>query len=339
MNHETKMKEGWEDEGTLVLDIYERIDRGKFKTRILEVIDRGPEAVTSWTSGNNEVTYKIPWLPRKDEKTGRNVAPCYNRIDWNPDEPYFTYPLLYTAIVRSALHKSNYRFVEIGAWKGHSSSFMGINIIHHLLELSYQESNIPIIQLDAVDTFEGSEEHKDIIKEGNFDLYESCKQQLDKTFCSDFVNLVKGDSVKVSENYPDESLDFVFVDGDHSYDGVTRDIKAYWPKLKVGAVMAGHDYEGGWIECKRAVDDFFGRPTTFNLGVGGMDGDEDAGELYWAIGELCWGVVKTGENSWIPLASHTLQYLIRSLENESLVGFTSPLPNDALLGLYNLENF
>jgi len=41
---------------------------------------------------------------------------------------------------------------------------------------------------------------------------------------------------------PDESLDFIYVDARHDYCGVLEDIQNWWPKLKVGGVMAGHDY-------------------------------------------------------------------------------------------------
>ncbi|CAE8696289.1 unnamed protein product, partial [Polarella glacialis] len=41
---------------------------------------------------------------------------------------------------------------------------------------------------------------------------------------------------------PDASLDLVFVDGDHSYVGAMGDIEAWWPALRTGGVLAGHDY-------------------------------------------------------------------------------------------------
>jgi len=41
---------------------------------------------------------------------------------------------------------------------------------------------------------------------------------------------------------PDDSLDFVYVDARHDYCGTYEDITTYWPKLKKGGIMAGHDY-------------------------------------------------------------------------------------------------
>lgn len=41
---------------------------------------------------------------------------------------------------------------------------------------------------------------------------------------------------------PDE-LDFVFLDGDHSHEGIASDIAAWWPKIKRGGLLGGHDFE------------------------------------------------------------------------------------------------
>ena len=58
----------------------------------------------------------------------------------------------------------------------------------------------------------------------------------------------------------DESLDFVFIDGDHSFDGTLADIEAWWPKVKVGGIVSGHDYGEGHdlgYGVAKAVETFF----------------------------------------------------------------------------------
>jgi predicted O-methyltransferase YrrM len=55
--------------------------------------------------------------------------------------------------------------------------------------------------------------------------------------------------------HADGSLDFVFIDADHSYGGVKRDIIDWWPKLKIGATMMGHDCEVSGV--KRALGEHF----------------------------------------------------------------------------------
>jgi hypothetical protein len=54
--------------------------------------------------------------------------------------------------------------------------------------------------------------------------------------------LHRGYSVQEAIKFPDNSLDFVYLDARHDYDGVKEDLHAWWPKLKVGGVMAGHDF-------------------------------------------------------------------------------------------------
>lgn len=41
---------------------------------------------------------------------------------------------------------------------------------------------------------------------------------------------------------PDGQLSFAFIDGMHTYDAVLADCRAYWPKIRPGGVLSGHDY-------------------------------------------------------------------------------------------------
>jgi len=50
------------------------------------------------------------------------------------------------------------------------------------------------------------------------------------------------DSVDAASKVRDHSLDMVFIDGDHSFEGVARDIEAWKPKVKYGGWIGGHDY-------------------------------------------------------------------------------------------------
>lgn len=68
------------------------------------------------------------------------------------------------------------------------------------------------------------------------------------------ATILKMDSVEAAGKIEDGSLDFVFIDGDHSYDGCKRDIEAWLSKVKPGGWLMGHDYtiRPG---VKRAVDE------------------------------------------------------------------------------------
>jgi len=74
----------------------------------------------------------------------------------------------------------------------------------------------------------------------------------------------KGYSVPVSTEFADESVDLIFVDGDHSYEGCKTDIETWLPKLKTGGFMAGHDY--GHVRfpgVKQSVDEIFPNAQIF----------------------------------------------------------------------------
>lgn len=52
----------------------------------------------------------------------------------------------------------------------------------------------------------------------------------------------RGFSVDVAKEVPDESLDFVYIDGNHEFSHVVADIAAWYPKVKKGGIIAGHDF-------------------------------------------------------------------------------------------------
>ncbi|MCE7029346.1 class I SAM-dependent methyltransferase [Jiella avicenniae] len=77
--------------------------------------------------------------------------------------------------------------------------------------------------------------------------YEGVRDRFASEIKAGTVEIVRQRSGKAAERFEDESVDFVYVDGDHTKEGVTIDVEAYWPKLKEGGVMAFDDYSlGGW---------------------------------------------------------------------------------------------
>lgn len=61
------------------------------------------------------------------------------------------------------------------------------------------------------------------------------------------VNTVALPGQIAAKNYADESLDMVFIDGDHSTEAVKRDIALWWPKVKKCGILAGDDYTWGSV--------------------------------------------------------------------------------------------
>jgi|688.fasta_scaffold70176_8 hypothetical protein len=49
-------------------------------------------------------------------------------------------------------------------------------------------------------------------------------------------------SVEGAKQVPDDSLDFAYIDGNHSYKAVLEDMDAWWPKVRKGGLLCGHDF-------------------------------------------------------------------------------------------------
>jgi hypothetical protein len=58
----------------------------------------------------------------------------------------------------------------------------------------------------------------------------------------DRANLIRATSETASTLFQNESLDFVYIDANHSYEHVKKDLELWFPKVKKGGVFAGHDY-------------------------------------------------------------------------------------------------
>jgi len=66
-----------------------------------------------------------------------------------------------------------------------------------------------------------------------------------------------------AERWDDEHFDFVYIDADHSYAGVISDIRLWWPKVKPGGMICGHDYACGGVT--KALQSFFTEGVRHNI--------------------------------------------------------------------------
>lgn len=81
--------------------------------------------------------------------------------------------------------------------------------------------------------------------------------------------IIRNDSVSAAEQIEDNSLDFVFIDADHTYEGVKRDVEAWLPKVKGGGMVLGHDNH--WPTVRAYIDERF------------TDNWKDYGEAVWGV--------------------------------------------------------
>lgn len=159
-------------------------------------------------------------------------------------ESWFNYADLYRRMVESAPDDAH--FVEVGSWKGRSASFMGVEIINSKKKIRFDCIDIwtvPQYLMSHVQPHHTVDE----------DILPVFMVAIDPV--KEVVNTVRSISWEAASLYENNSLDFVFIDACHDYDSVSKDISAWYPKLKVGGIIAGHDYEA--IDVQRAVYDYF----------------------------------------------------------------------------------
>lgn len=92
--------------------------------------------------------------------------------------------------------------------------------------------------VDPWDTYPDSR----LTEERQKDNYEITLRRLDKHIKSGNCEIHKEYSDKASEKFPDKSLDFVFIDGMHTFDGCVTDLIKWCPKVRSGGMVALHDY-------------------------------------------------------------------------------------------------
>jgi len=110
-----------------------------------------------------------------------------------------------------------------------------------------------------------------------------------KSVCSMFANrpeveIVRAYSLPAATLFPDEHFDIVYLDGNHLI--VDQDIAAYWPKVKRGGWLTGHDYTfvPGFITVKPLVDAWV-KAKGLELFVAGLQSDDVYSRNYpsWAV--------------------------------------------------------
>jgi len=132
---------------------------------------------------------------------------------------WFTFPRLYSDMTKKIPDGGT--FVEVGVYEGKSFAYF-------LVEMVNSGKKFNCFAVDSF-TFDGVWDH---FRNNLWLLHEYYKVKV-------------GQSWEMANDFKDESIDFVFIDCDHVYESVKKDILAWWPKVKKGGIIAGHDFECG----------------------------------------------------------------------------------------------
>lgn len=128
--------------------------------------------------------------------------------------------------------------VEIGSWKGRSTRAL----------LSGTNGTVY-----AIDHFLGSKGEEEQHKEAKEDVVYN--QFITNNGHYKNLKVLRMSSAEAVKQFKDKSVDMVFIDGEHTYEGVKEDIKLWLPKAK--KLICGHDYCESWQGVKKAVEENF----------------------------------------------------------------------------------
>ena len=137
------------------------------------------------------------------------------------EEEWFDYQNLYTDMVNT--FPTGSVFVEVGSWKGRSAAYMCVEIAN---------SN-KLIDFYCIDSWPYCDDD-------GIEVYDKFLNNLKPV--EQYFKSFKLNSVDAASMFEDNSIDFVFIDAGHDYDSVRADILAWYPKVKKGGIIAGHDY-------------------------------------------------------------------------------------------------
>ncbi len=146
--------------------------------------------------------------------------------------------------------KSNCRVcVEIGVARGELSHYLLKNLNHQIEEYY------------AIDPFLGGYDDKndamsvELTQMNSPQVWANAVLHVMSVF-GDKFRLFQNISQNIINNFPEQSVDCVFIDGDHTYEGVKSDISLWYPKVKNGGVLFFDDVSRSFPGTVKAVDEF-----------------------------------------------------------------------------------
>lgn len=158
---------------------------------------------------------------------------------------WFSFADVYDDAVRVA-PKEGAVFVEVGAWKGRSASYMAVVIANSGKRIDFF----------VVDHWLGSNEPA---HQADHDVRGGTLYDTFMANTAPVANLLKPmrmSSKEASERFKAGSVDMILLDGGHDYDSVRLDIDSWLPKMKPSGIVAGDDWN--WKGVKSAVTEAFG---------------------------------------------------------------------------------
>lgn len=131
-----------------------------------------------------------------------------------------------------------------------------------------------IICVDNWNTIPNQKGDASMSSEWHHSNFKVAKQRLSKW--GDNVTLLRGISYEMAWMIPDNSVGMLYLDSDHSYEGVFKELVAYFNKVVKGGIISGHDFLEISYGVKPAIEDFC-KIYKYEINIIKENKDEDSG--------------------------------------------------------------
>jgi hypothetical protein len=152
----------------------------------------------------------------------------------------------YYGILSKIINEYNYKnCVEVGIGYGFHA--------RQILENTNVEK---LILVDPSKWYPNDQFAIDVENNGGFEKLVSKIKLMLSPWENRYTWIRKSSTEVLEDEVPDQSIDVVFIDGDHSYEAVTADLEFWWKKVKKGGQLLGDDYSSCHPGTAKAVDEF-----------------------------------------------------------------------------------
>jgi SAM-dependent methyltransferase len=119
---------------------------------------------------------------------------------------------------------------------------------------------IPKLKLYCIDPWKIYPGYEETFEPGEIDRqFEEAKERLSPYNCE----IIKKESMEAVREFEPESLDFVFIDGNHEHKYVLEDISEWTRKVKPGGIIYGHDYMPDHPGVMSAVHEYISKNSIY----------------------------------------------------------------------------
>ena len=177
-------------------------------------------------------------------KTWLDVPGYFTEFDW----------LDYEHLVNNL--PDNSYLVEVGNYRGRSLASISETI---------KRKNIKVLAIDIFDKVKSDEYVEEDVEKTKVGMHDDFINTMNEFGLQNNVTVFVGTSLEGANYCKKNGIipTMVFLDDDHSYEYVSKEIDAWWPLVKIGGVLSGHDYDHNglrWPGVYKAVQEKFGQP-------------------------------------------------------------------------------